>query len=449
LEPPEDFSLKRIFPTAVALLVLLATPAFAQIDIDVDCNAGLRPDGFVDFSALPTAPNFPAGSSQSAPFTTTLPVTGVPGLTVQLTIPALNGSGGGPIYSVTGSTLALLGQPATAGGVLSLQFSTQVAGVGLIGQSSGREESYTLQIGPLSTDSAPPNFQNNATNFTEALQIFSTPLQAVDLANGFTTASLLFAPSTYGAPAISNLRVQSMAVASSPLVPTQGLQQWLRSESVTSPFAGTATVWPDQSGNGHDATAPTTPGQSGPFQVQEDGNTCKGAFSFTNNAYFNFNLPIDGWDQMTIFLVGKSNQDPPAGSSTSMAAAILWNENAPWGNTFLSPFQKDVAFRFGTTQPGNQPIYTRPTTIGGDFTVTRAVHDRTTDSLYVDGLRVLTQTGKNPVLSGTSGDGYIGRGINNTYFNGEINEILVYNRVLSADEAASVEKYLRNKFGTQ
>jgi len=39
--------------------------------------------------------------------------------------------------------------------------------------------------------------------------------------------------------------------------------------------------------------------------------------------------------------------------------------------------------------------------------------------------------------------------INNTYFNGEINEILVYNRVLSADEAGSVEKYLRNKFGTQ
>jgi hypothetical protein len=81
--------------------------------------------------------------------------------------------------------------------------------------------------------------------------------------------------------------------------------------------------------------------------------------------------------------------------------------------------------------------------------VTRAVHDRTTDSLYVDGLRVLSQTNKNPTLSGTSGDGYIGRGFNNTYFNGEINEILVYNRVLSADEAASVEKYLRNKFGTE
>jgi len=38
---------------------------------------------------------------------------------------------------------------------------------------------------------------------------------------------------------------------------------------------------------------------------------------------------------------------------------------------------------------------------------------------------------------------------NNTFFNGEISEILVYNRVLSANEAASVESYLRNKFGTR
>jgi hypothetical protein len=53
------------------------------------------------------------------------------------------------------------------------------------------------------------------------------------------------------------------------------------------------------------------------------------------------------------------------------------------------------------------------------------------------------------VLNGTTGAGYIGQGINNTFFNGEISEILVYNRVLSANEAASVESYLRNKFGTR
>ena len=91
----------------------------------------------------------------------------------------------------------------------------------------------------------------------------------------------------------------------------------------------------------------------------------------------------------------------------------------------------------------------RHRTIGQDFTVTRAVHDNSTDSLYVDGLLVLRQGNKLPVLAGTSGAGYLGRGTNNTYYSGEISEVLVYNRVLTVEEAASVESYLRNKFGTR
>ena len=91
----------------------------------------------------------------------------------------------------------------------------------------------------------------------------------------------------------------------------------------------------------------------------------------------------------------------------------------------------------------------RPVTVGQDFTITRAVHNGSTDSLYVNGVLALSQGRKSSVLQGTTGAGYIGRGVNNTYFQGEINEILVYNRVLSADEAASGESYLRNKFATK
>jgi hypothetical protein len=44
---------------------------------------------------------------------------------------------------------------------------------------------------------------------------------------------------------------------------------------------------------------------------------------------------------------------------------------------------------------------------------------------------------------------YLGKGLGNTYFKGEISEVLVYDRVLSQQEAAAVEFYLRNKFGTR
>jgi hypothetical protein len=65
----------------------------------------------------------------------------------------------------------------------------------------------------------------------------------------------------------------------------------------------------------------------------------------------------------------------------------------------------------------------------------------------VNGTKVLSRRDNYSVLGGTTGDGTIGKGINDTYFNGEISEILVYNRALSAREVEQVETYLRQKFG--
>jgi hypothetical protein len=247
----------------------------------------------------------------------------------------------------------------------------------------------------------------------------------------------------------SNLRIQSLTAAGSGanLFPKDGLQQWLRSESAGTQSLGGASIWPDATINHYDATQTVPANQPG--QIQADGNACKSAFSFNGNQYFNFNLPIDGWNQMTIFLVGKSAVNPPSSSWSSEASAIFWNENADWGNTFVSPYQTSVPFRFGTTQVGNQPIYNRPGTVGQDFTITRAVHNGSTDSLYVNGVLALIQGNKSATLQGMTGTGYIGRGVNNTYFQGEVSEILVYNRALSGDEAAAVEEYLRTKFGTK
>jgi hypothetical protein len=436
---------KRIL--ALIPLIFISTITFAQAP--TFCNAGLVPDGYVDFSAMPTAPNFPSGpGSGSAPITVTLPVTGVAGLTVQLTIPALQGTSG-PVYTVNGGTLSFGGNPSNNGLLLTLQFSSPVTGVGLIAQAPGRSTNYTLQTDPPGT-SYPPAFQNTAGNFTLAPNFFALPLQQVSLGAGFSTAYVIAAnENDFGEDSISNLRVQSASAYASSLksVPTQGLQQWLRSESAPSQFAGTVSIWPDESGAGHDATQTVQANQ--PFGIQEDGNACKSAFNFGSNRFFNFNLPIDGWSQMTVFLVAKSAVDPLSGSWPSEAAAIFWNENASWGNTYVTPYQADVSFRFGTTQVNNQPVYTRPVPVGQDFTITRAVHNGSTDSLYVNGFLALSQGNKNSALNGTTGAGFIGQGVNNTFFNGEISEILIYNRVLSANEVASVESYLRNKFGTR
>jgi hypothetical protein len=359
---------------------------------------------------------------------------------------------------VNGTILQLNGvpsgqQPATA---LTLAFSQPIQGVGLnTGNSGGRfGYSYTLQAGPSDFVVQHGAFNSTASGYTvDFLSPRNQGLQVVGLDTTFQTAFVTFSgdPQEFFRNIIlSNLRVQSSSAPDpASAIPTAGLQQWLRADKGNNapPPSGSGTgIWQDQSGNGHDATP--TPGHQPTFSA--DGRTCQATWAFNGSSSFDFNLPIAGWTEMTVFLVASTAKDPPNGSYYSESAAILWTENAFWGNTFVSPYQTHLFARFGTTQAGNNLSYTRTDSgIGGDFTITRAVHNSGTDQLYVNGLRVLSRSGKFPALGGVTGAGTIGEGINNTYFDGEISEILVYNRVLSNQEAAQVESYLRNKYGTQ
>jgi Concanavalin A-like lectin/glucanases superfamily len=396
---------------------------------------------------MPAAPILSSGTT-SVPVTATLPVNGVPGLTVSVTIPPLTTSGGSgpvPLYTVNGGTLHLNALPASNAStptILVLNFSQSINGAGLDMEANGRfTYNYTLQVG-TTPSVGPVIFATTASGYT--LDFFgpqAQSLEIVGLGTSFPTAAVLFSGGEFfNGITLSNIRVRSASAPDlSKAVPTNGLQQWLRAD--TANISG--GTWKDQSGTGHDAT----PGTVAPL-LSAGGHNCQPTYAFTGNAYFDFNLPIAGWNQMTVFMVARAATNPPAGSYYSDNSAMLWTENQFWGNTFVSPYQTNVSARFGTTQVGNNLFYVRPGSgIGEDFTSTRAVHDNGTDSLYVNGRRVFRQTGKLSALGGVSGAGTIGEGINHTFFNGDISEILVYNRVLSAEEATAVEDYLAQKYG--
>jgi hypothetical protein len=437
-----SLSMYRSLYSACALLACALPAALAQ-NITPACAAGVVADGYIDFTQLPPAPNIaPGGTSQQ--ITATLPVQGIPGLNVTVIIPPLKSESGGLLYSTNSGLLSINALADT----IHLAFSKPVYGLSLEGSVTARSASFGL-ITNTNAESgiggAPPNFSNNLSFTTEPPYPYGAQLQSSAV---IAEADLSFPTAYTGNPVLANLRVQSKANLTTATVPTDGLQMWLQSP-VTAPeeSGASATVWKDASGNNHDATAGA--GAQAPLQAGASGPNCQGGFAFSQNQYFNFNLPISGWDAMTIFLVSKSFTNPPAGTYGSSSAAILWNETGQWGNTFISPWQTTAPFRFGTQQVNNQPAVVRQTDIGQDFTISRAVHDGSTDSLWVNSLKVFSQGGKQAVLSGTSGAAYLGRGINNTYFNGEISEVLVYNRALTPSEAAAVESYLRNKFGTK
>ena len=251
------------------------------------CTAGLIPDGYIDFTQLPAAPTGAPGQP-TAPVTATLPVQGVPGLTVTVTIPALTAQTAGPIYSVSGGTLQLNALPAQGSSepptVLSLEFNQSIYGIGLNTETSGRfDYSYTLQVGTPTP--APSPFSTTAAGYTldyESPQAQS--LQMVGLQTPFQTASVQFSGAEFTRIALSNIRVRSASAPNpSKAVPTKGLEQWLRAD--TGSIVG--GVWQDQSGKGHDAY----PGTTAPA-FTADGRNCQAAWSFSNNAYFSFNLPI-------------------------------------------------------------------------------------------------------------------------------------------------------------
>ncbi|HTF72077.1 MAG TPA: LamG-like jellyroll fold domain-containing protein [Edaphobacter sp.] len=444
----------------IASFLLNHNPASGQAPpYGLYCASGLHPDGYIDFSSLPPAPPLQGMSTPSAPVTATLPVTGVPGLTATVTIPGIFAAGlqAGPAYSVNGGTLTLNGSPGEGNTALSLNFSQPIHGLGLNVQNPSGRFVYAYSLIEGDGSQPLPAFTTTASGYTnsflsprnQSLQMVALPQPPLGFVDAnFQKAHVQFTGNPeefFRSVTFSNLRVQSDSAqdpASS--IPTNGLQLWLRSDKGIN---SAPDVWQDQSGNGHNATS--SPGHQPTFSA--DGRTCQFTWQFNgSSSFFDFNLPIAGWGEMTVFLVANTAKDPPGDTYFSEAAAILWTEDALWGNTFVSPYQTHVYSRFGTTQVGNNLSYTRPASgIGQDFTITRAVHDKDTDQIYVNGLRVLSQGGKLSSLSGVTGAGTIGLGINNKYFNGEISEILVYNRALSSQEAARVESYLRNKYGTQ
>jgi len=229
--------------------------------------------------------------------------------------------------------------------------------------------------------------------------------------------------------------------------PTSGLKLWLEADAGVTLNGSTVSQWADQSGSGTNASQGTSASQ--PILVANALNG-KPAVRFDgSNDYMTFNLPINGLTGMTVFLVSSNRANQTAGSSQAEYAAIFWNETTSWGTVYLSPFQSQVAWRFGTTQVYNRQIYTRPSSVGSGYTRTTMKHDGPagTDTLYVNGVQVQSATGKLSALTGHQDTGNLGRGYNNnTYFNGDIVEVLVYNRALSDSERQSVEQYLDGKY---
>jgi hypothetical protein len=320
--------------------------------------------------------------------------------------------------------------------------------VALTSPSAGAVVSGTLSIGANAGDNvgvASVAFVLDGSQQLGSVTVapYAVQMATSTLANGSHTITAV-AMDAAGNKATSAAVTVTVSNASTPTppppsgsIPTSGLTMWLRADQGVTLNGAKVSRWADQSGHGSDATQPMAASQP---SFVASGSHGKPVLRFNGTSSFlGFNLPINGLTGMTIVLVGNNRANQQGGDVGANSSAIHWGETAWWGVTYLSPFQTTVPFRFGTTQTGNLPLYNRPASVGTSSTLNTAIKNGTTDTLYVNGQKVLASSGKLATIAASTNTGFIGQGDLSTFFSGDISEILVYNRALTDAERQTVE----------
>jgi ferric-dicitrate binding protein FerR (iron transport regulator) len=227
-------------------------------------------------------------------------------------------------------------------------------------------------------------------------------------------------------------------------IPAPGLALWLRADSGVTIAAGSVAAWTDQSANRREAVQELAARR--PLLIP-DAARGRPAIRFDGlDDVLVTSLPIEGLGGLTLAIVAANSIDCIGGAEHGENAAIFWPESAPWGWVYLSPFQSNVKFRFGSTQPNNLPFHIRPASTGGALTLTVAVKEGTVETLYVQGAPVERATGKAASVKGTLPGLQIGSGALGKGYPGDIAEVLVYTRALSEPERQRLERALLGKY---
>lgn len=225
-------------------------------------------------------------------------------------------------------------------------------------------------------------------------------------------------------------------------VSRSGLLCWLKGDNGVISSGGTVSAWLDGSGNGNNATQTNSSNQPG-LTASSIGGLPTITFNGSNQS---FNLASgfsDFTNGMTMFVVanpiaaGDNNTiiDLLAGASNLNGRIVLWEPTTSQLRLELRSAAGAVSSLNGIFQMGN-------------FQLMEAVYDGSTSATMLSNSVEEAESSSMSVVPDIARNGnVIGRyGYGSSYFNGEISEILIYNRDLDDDERSAVEQYLNNRY---
>jgi hypothetical protein len=270
------------------------------------------------------------------------------------------------------------------------------------------------------------------------------------LATASTSAPSATAATTPAAPTNIPAVAAPTATAASTLPNTlpAGMILWLANDvGVETTSSGGVSAWRDQSGNGNDALQSSAGNQPTVEQCicngQENALHFDGQRSYLKIA----SLPIAGLTSMTVFIVSSNSQDEP-NAGYGDYAVLSWPETSEWGYTFFGTYQTLSHFRFGTTQVGNENTVALPSNVGTSFVLGEWMHNSSNDYMWLNERSVGYYQGELPTIAGVGNTAFLGFGDNDTFFPGDVAEVIVYGRALNTGERRAVESYLTVKYQT-
>jgi PKD repeat protein len=270
----------------------------------------------------------------------------------------------------------------------------------------------------------------------------------IDFSTTTTSPNLSFTPITSGTyywrVKTNNACLQGgvSEVRTFTIVSVSNTTLWLRGDAGVTTVSGAVSQWNDQSGNGYNATQTTATTRPLISNSVQFNNLPVIRFDGTDDVLVGTTISNFQNDNMTMFVLN-------SGNSQSGNMAGLFTVGTISNGLFLTrSISTTQAFRVWTNNIAQLTSLTNSAPTSGYLPkiVTMSREVGVQGKLSVNGSQQAITTNA-PFLAPFTNAAYqIGRAPGYSTLNGEIAEVIVYNRILTAVEQIQVQKYLMDKY---
>lgn len=227
-------------------------------------------------------------------------------------------------------------------------------------------------------------------------------------------------------------------------VPANGLTLWLKSDTgITKDGSNYVGTWADQSGGGKNATQ-STQGYKPLWVSGVVSGYPAIRFAGTDDVLKTASgvRPFDGTTQFSTFTVNKWNSF----NLTNSYQRIWWEGSTSGTNGYGEYIDSAASPKIKAGWGSATAVVADPNTETlGKWYQTSTIYNATNQQMWINGTSMGTAAKTNSNIN--AGVLNVGNySTNNQGFNGDLTEILMYNRALSSTERPTVEGYLRAKY---